>query len=245
MYFDNCKGNRGFHGFFVLIKPAWAPWGVPLGVEVFGDYVIACRDGKCVWLRANQSIDYYIERLGLINATCDDVGELASVLGMPQLVSAYCTPTPIPTLVRGQSQFEKQGLVIRLPNLSRGNQELVGLVLRHCKASMVGGSLVVSGKLTRECLTALSALLTVLNGAPSLVLDGRIVTIRRGEVCVGGDCLGIVDCDYDVLRWLRRLGLGLPSAVLTCGLVVLINNPTAGVSDQDAPKDQPNQDTSH
>ena len=206
-------------------------------VEVFGDYVIACKGGRCLWLQPNQGIEYYIERLGFINATCEDVGELASVLGAPQLVGAYCSPSPIPTLVRGQGrQFARQGLVIRLPSLSQANQFLVGLVLRHCKASMEGGSLVVSGPLTQECRTALNALLTVLNGALSLVLDGRVVVVRKGEVCVGGDCIGAVDCDYELVHWLRRLGLGLPSAVLVCGLVVLINQATAGVGDQDAPK---------
>lgn len=69
---------------------------MPLGVEVFGEYVVACRGGHCLWFMPNQSVDYYIERLGLINATCDDVGELASVLGIPQLVSAYCLPDPVP-----------------------------------------------------------------------------------------------------------------------------------------------------
>jgi hypothetical protein len=78
-----------FHGFFVLIKLAWAPWGVSLVVEVFGDYVIACKGGHCLWLLPNQGIEYYITRLGLINATCDDVGELVSVLGMPQLVNVW------------------------------------------------------------------------------------------------------------------------------------------------------------
>jgi hypothetical protein len=82
----------------------------------------------------------------------------------------------------------------------------------------------------------LNALLTVLNEALSLVLDGHVVTIGRGRVCVGGDCIGAVDCDYELAHWLRRLGLGLPSAVLACGLVVLINQATAGVGDQDAPK---------
>jgi hypothetical protein len=100
---------------------------------------------------------------------------------------------------------------------------------------MEGGSLVVSGPLTQECRTALNALLTVLNGAFSLVLDGRVVVVRKGEVCVGGDCIGAVDCDYELARWLRRLGLGLPSALLVCGLV-LINAPTAGGGDQDVPK---------
>jgi len=211
---------------------------VPLGVEVFGDYVIACRNGKCVWLLSNQNIEYYIERLGFLNATCEDVMELSNYLGMPQLAGAYCTPSPIPITVPRQFQrFSRQGFVIRLPSLSQANQELVGLVLRHCKASMEGDSLIVSGPLTQECRTALNALLTVLNGALSLVLDGHIVVIGRGGVCVdGGDCLGIVDCDYDTLRWLRRLGLGLPSALLVCGLVVLINTPTAGVSDQNVPK---------
>jgi hypothetical protein len=225
---------------------------VPLVVEVFGEYVVVCRGGRCLWLLSNQSVDYYIERLGLVNATCEDVGELASVLGVPQLVGAYCSSSPIPTLIREQGrQFERQGLVIRLlsrgnqeltPSLPRDVQELVGLVLQHCKASMGGGSLVVSGQLTQECRTALNALLTVLNGALSLVLDGHVVTIGRGRVCVdsGDDCIEGVDCDYELVRWLRRLGLGLPSALLTCVLVVLINAPTAGVGDQDVPKD-PNQ----
>jgi hypothetical protein len=226
---------------------------VPLEVEVFGEYVIACRSGSCVWLQANQGVDYYIERLGLIHATCEDVEELASVLGVPQLVSAYCTPTPTP-ITAPKAQFVRQGLVIRLPSLSwgnqellpslsRDNQELVGMVLRHCKASMEGGSLVVSGPLTRECLSALSALLTVLNKTPSLVLDGRVVSIGRGRVCVGGDCIKASNCDYELMRWLRRLGLGLPSAVLVCGLLILINTNTAGVGDQDVPK-EPGKDQS-
>ncbi len=222
---------------------------MPLEVEVFGDYVIACKSGRCLWLLPNQGIEYYIERLGLINATCEDVGELASVLGAPQLVSAYCTPGPIPLEQWRGRQFARQGLVIGLSSLSRGNQELLpslsqatqeltGLVLRHCKASVEGGSLVVNGPLTRECRAALSALLTALNGAPSLVLDGWVVVVRRGEVCVGGDCIGAVDCDYEFYRWLRRLGLGLPSAALVCGLLMLINNTTAGAGDQHAPKGQ-------
>jgi hypothetical protein len=107
---------------------------------------------------------------------------------------------------------------------------------------MEGGSLVVSGPLTQECRTALSALLTVLNGALSLVLDGRVVSIGRGRVCVSGDCIKASNCDYGLVRVLRRLGLGLPSAVLVCGLLILINAPTAGVGDQDVPKDQPNKD---
>jgi hypothetical protein len=69
---------------------------MPLEVEVFGEYVIACRNGRCLRLQPNQGIEYYIERLGLINATCDDVGELASILGIPQLVSAYYLPDPVP-----------------------------------------------------------------------------------------------------------------------------------------------------
>jgi hypothetical protein len=216
---------------------------MPLEVEVFGDYVIACKGGRCLWLLPNQSIDYYIERLGLVNATCDDVGELASVLGVPQLVSAYCTPSPIPiTAPNQQAQFARQGLVIKLP-LTRDVKEFTSLVERHCQATVVGDSLVVTGPLTRECLTALSALLTVLNKALSLVLDGMVVSIGRGRVCVGGDCIKASNCDYGLVRVLRRLGLGLPSAVLVCGLVVLINAPTAGVGDQDVPK-EPSKDQS-
>ena len=211
---------------------------VPLEVEVFGEYVIACKGGRCLWLQPNQGIEYYIERLGLINATCEDAMELSNYLGAPQLVSAYCTPGPIPIPTPSQqAQIARQGLVIRLPSLSQANQELVGLVLRHCKASMEGGSLVVGGPLTRECLAVLSILLTVLNKTPSLVLDGRVVVVRKGEVCVGGDCIKAPNCDYGLVRVLRRLGLGLPSALLTC---VLINQTTAGVGDQDVPKDQPN-----
>ena len=227
----------------MLIKPAWAFWDMPLEVEVFGEYVIACRNGRCLWLLPNQSIEYYIERLGLINATCEDAMELSNYLGAPQLVSAYCTPSPTPiTVPNQQAQFARQGLVIKLP-LARDVKEFTSLVERHCRATVVGDSLVVTGPLTRECLSALSALLTVLNGALSLVLDGRVVSIGRGRVCVGGDCIGAVDCDYELVRWLRRLGLGLPSAVLVCGLV-LINAPTAGVGDRYVPKDQPNKDQS-
>jgi hypothetical protein len=51
---------------------------VPLVVEVFGEYIIACKSGFCVWLQPNQGIEYYIERLGLINATCEDVMELSN-----------------------------------------------------------------------------------------------------------------------------------------------------------------------
>jgi hypothetical protein len=69
---------------------------VPLEVMVFGEYIIACKSGSCVWLQASQNIEYYIERLGLINATCEDVMVLSNYLGTPQLVSAYCTPSPIP-----------------------------------------------------------------------------------------------------------------------------------------------------
>jgi hypothetical protein len=197
-------------------------------VEVFGDYIIACKGGRCLWLQPNQGIEYYIERLGLINATCEDVGELASVLGVPQLVDAYCSPSPIPiTTPSQQAQFARQGLVIRLP-LARDVREFTGLVERHCRATVVGDSLVVSGPLTRECRAALSALLTVLNKTPSLVLDGHVVTIGRGRVCVDGDCTVAVDCTYVLYRWLRRRGLGLPSAALTCGLAILINQATAG-----------------
>jgi hypothetical protein len=211
---------------------------MPLEVEVFGEYVIACRSGSCVWLQASQNIEYYIERLGLINATCEDVGELASVLGAPQLVGAYCSPSPIPiTVPNQQAQFARQGLVIKLP-LARDVKEFTSLVERHCQATVVGDSLVVTGPLTRECRAVLTALLTVLNGALSLVLDGRVVSIGRGRVCLddSDNCIKTSNCDYGLVHWLRRLGLGLPSAVLTCGLVVLINAPTAGVGDQDVPK---------
>ncbi len=213
---------------------------MPLEVEVFGEYVIACRNGRCLWLQPNQGIEYYIERLGLINATCEDAMELSNYLGAPQLVSAYCTPGPIPIPTPSQqAQIARQGLVIRLP-LARDVSEFTSLVEKHCRATVVGDSLVVTGPLTRECLSALGALLTVLNKAPSLVLDGRVVSIGRGRVCVGGDCIKASNCDYELVRWLRRLGLGLPSAVLVCGLV-LINAPTAGVGDQDVPKEsEPN-----
>jgi len=216
----------------VLIKLACGLCTVPLRVEVFGDWVVVCRNGRCLWLQPNRGIDYYIERIGLLNPTCEDVMEIANVLGAPQLVSAYCTLKPVFKL---PETLPRRRFIINLPNPPP--QELVGLVAGHCQVTVEGRSLVVIGPLTRECLSALSAFLTVLNGALSLVLDGRVVSIGRGEVCVDGDCLGIVDCDYDALRWLRRLGLGLPSALLTCGLVVLINNPTAGVGDQDVPKE--------
>jgi hypothetical protein len=217
---------------------------MPLEVEVFGEYVIACRNGRCLWLLPNQSIEYYIERLGLINATCEDAMELSNYLGTNQLVSAYCTPGPIPiTAPNQQAQFARQGLVIKLP-LTRDVKELTSLVERHCQATVVGDSLVVTGPLTRECLASLVVLLTVMNGALSLVLDGRVVSIGRGRVCVVDDdnCIKVSNCDYELVYWLRRLGLGLPSAVLVCGLVVLINAPTAGASDQDVPKEpEPNQ----
>jgi hypothetical protein len=208
---------------------------VPLVVEVFGDYIIACRGRHCVWLQPNQGIEYYIERLGLINATCEDVMELSNYLGAPQLVGAYCTPGPIPIPTPSQqAQIARQGLVIRLP-LARDVSEFTSLVEKHCRATVGGDSLVVAGPLTRECRAALAVLLTVLNGALSLVLDGHVVVVRKGEVCVDGDCIGAVDCDYELVHWLRRLGLGLPSALLVCGLV-LINAPTAGASDQYVPK---------
>ena len=216
---------------------------MPLEVEVFGEYVIVCRSGSCVWLQASRNIEYYIERLGLVNATCEDAMELSNYLGAPQLVGAYCTPSPIPiTAPNQQAQFARQGLVIKLP-LTRDVKEFTSLVERHCQATVVGDSLVVTGPLTRECLASLVVLLTVLNKTPSLVLDGRVVSIGRGRVCVddSDNCIKVSNCDYGLVYWLRRLGLGLPSAVLVCGLVVLINASTAGVGDRYVPKDQPNQ----
>jgi hypothetical protein len=126
--------------------------------------------------------------------------------------------------------------------LARDVKEFTSLVERHCRATVGGDSLVVTGPLTRECRAALAVLLTVLNGALSLVLDGHVVMVRKGEVCVDdGDCIKASNCDYGLVRVFRRLGLGLPSAVLACGLVVLINQTTAGGGDQYVPKDQPNQ----
>jgi len=165
--------------------------------------------------------------------------EIASVLGAPQLVNAYCLPEPFQDLApKQQLAYWKPHLTVELPsNPPQYVKELVKTVEEKCQATHEGGSLVVLGPLTRECRAVLTALLTVLNGALSLVLDGHVVVIGRGRVCVdGGDCLGIVDCDYDLVRWLRRLGLGLSSALLVCGLV-LINNPTAGVGDQNVPKE--------
>jgi hypothetical protein len=62
---------------------------VPLEVVVFGEYVIACKNERCVRLLSNQNIEYYIERLGFINATCEDVMELSNYLGTPQLVNVW------------------------------------------------------------------------------------------------------------------------------------------------------------
>ncbi|MDT7970496.1 MAG: hypothetical protein RQ842_08000 [Vulcanisaeta sp.] len=64
-------------------------------------------------------------------------------------------------------------------------------------AAPEGGSLVVFGPLTRECRTVLAVLLTVLNNALSLVLDGYVVPCRGssvydcvplGTVCRLGQC---------------------------------------------------------
>ena len=48
-----------------------------------GDSIVACRGVDCAWLEPNRDVAYYIMRLGLINATCEDSEALAKTLGMP------------------------------------------------------------------------------------------------------------------------------------------------------------------
>ena len=187
-----------------------------------------CSNKHCLWLRRGQSPEYYIERLGLLTIDCGDVGGLAGVLGVPQLVGAYCSSRPVPALAPSNQPQPAGRLVIKLPGLGRGVLEFVRRALQDCGASLEGQALAVGGPLTRKCRASLNTLLTVLNGAPSLVLDGHVVTIGRGRACVDGDCAVAVDCTYELYRWLRRRGLGLPSAALACGLLILINQATAG-----------------
>jgi hypothetical protein len=206
---------------------------VTLALERVGDSIVACRGGVCAWLEPNRDVAYYIMRLGLINATCEDSEALAKTLGMPPLATAYCSSNPTPELVpKPWLGFRMPRFIVKLPsNPSLRVLGWVGFAKRYCQAVVENDALVITSLHNLTCRAVLVGLLTLLNNAFSLVIDGRIVVFDRSRVCVDGDCTNAGDCSYGLYRWLRACGLGRQGAVFVCGLVLLINNPTAGGTD--------------